>query len=46
MSEAHDALHAHCAAHGLAIGGVSREIYGDHRDDPTELETTMVYLLA
>src|SRR5215468_4217573 len=46
MSEAHDALHAHCAAHGLAIGSASWEIYGDHSDDPSQLETLIVYLLA
>jgi effector-binding domain-containing protein len=46
MSEAHDALQAHCEAHGLVVGGVSWEIYGDHKDDPAELETTIVYLLA
>jgi len=45
LKQTHDAIHAHCAAHGRAIGGQSWEVYGDFTDDESKLETTVVYLL-
>jgi effector-binding domain-containing protein len=45
MKEAHDAIHAWCAANNRAIAEKSWEIYGDWSDDPAKLETTIVYLL-
>ena len=46
LSDAHNALHAWCAAHNRKIGHASWEIYGDWNDDPALLETTIKYLLA
>jgi len=46
MKETHDAIHAWRAANNRAFAGTSWEIYGDHDDDPAQLETTIVYLLA
>jgi effector-binding domain-containing protein len=46
MGEAHAALHAHLATHGLSIGSASWEVYGDHEDDAEKLETTIVYVIA
>jgi len=39
------AIHAWRAANNRAFGGNSWEIYGDWSDDPSKLETTIVYLL-
>lgn len=46
LMEAHNAVHAWCAAHGRKIGNASWEIYGDWNKDPALLETTIKYLLA
>jgi len=46
LSRAHAAIRNWCQQHGKGIGGFSWEIYGDWRDDPQNLETTVVYLLA
>ena len=46
LPAAHAALHQACAASGRKIGSHSWEIYGDWTDDPTQLETEIVYLLA
>jgi len=46
MSVAHDAVHRWCRDNGETIGPYSWEIYGDHADDESRLETTIVYLLA
>ena len=46
LREAHDAIHAWIAANNRASAGSSWEIYGDWGDDPTKLETTIMYLLA
>jgi effector-binding domain-containing protein len=46
LGEAHDAIHAWCAANGRKIADASWEIYGDWNDDPARLETTIKYLLA
>jgi hypothetical protein len=45
LHEAHDAIHAWAAAQRRRFGGCSWEIYGDWSDDPSRLETTVVYLL-
>jgi tetratricopeptide (TPR) repeat protein len=45
LHEAHAAIDRWCAANGRRIGGFSLEIYGDWTDDPTQLETTIQYLL-
>jgi len=46
MAAAHAALHRWCSDNGETIGRCSWEIYGDHHDDPNQLETTIFYLLA
>ena len=46
LPAAHAALHQACAASGRKIGSHSWEIYGDWTDDPSQLETEIVYLLA
>ena len=46
LQETHDAIHAWVAANHRAIGRHSWEIYGDWVDDPSKLETTVVYRLA
>jgi len=46
LARTHDAIHAWRAANGRAFAGLSWEIYGDWTDDPSKLETTVVYLLA
>jgi effector-binding domain-containing protein len=45
MKETHDAIHAWRQASGQAFAGKSWEIYGDWSDDPSKLETTIMYLL-
>lgn len=46
LSGAHNAIHAWCASSGREFGGSSWEIYGDWNDDPTKVETQVVYLLS
>lgn len=46
LDEAHVAIKAWCQSHRHALTGVRWEIYGDWREDPAELETTVRYLLA
>jgi len=46
LSDAHNALHAWCAAHNRKIAQASWEIYGDWNNDSALLETTIKYLLA
>jgi effector-binding domain-containing protein len=46
MKEAHDAIHAWRQANNRTFAGNSWEIYGDPSDDPSKLETTIMYLLA
>jgi len=46
LRDAHDAIHAWCAAQNRRIGQASWEIYGDWNSDPDKLETTIKYLLA
>jgi effector-binding domain-containing protein len=45
MKDTHDAIHAWRAANNRAFAGKSWEIYGDWSDDPSKLETTIMYLL-
>lgn len=46
LSAAHNAIHSWRAATGRPFGGYSWEIYGDWTDDPTKLETQVIYLLS
>jgi effector-binding domain-containing protein len=46
LGDAHDAIHAWCAAQNRRIGRASWEIYGDWNNDPDLLETTIKYLLT
>src|SRR5262245_8733526 len=45
LAAAHDAIHSWRAATGRAFLPCSWEIYGDWTDDPSKLETQVVYLL-
>ncbi len=45
MKETHDAIHAWHEANNRTFAGKSWEIYGDWSDDPSKLETTIMYLL-
>ena len=42
----HHAIHQWAKSHDRVFAGLSWEIYGDWSDDPSKLETTVVYLLA
>lgn len=46
LDEPHRAVREWCAAQGLLLAGPRWEIYGDWRENPAELETEVVYLLA
>jgi effector-binding domain-containing protein len=46
IGDAHNVIHAWCAAHNRKIAHASWEIYGDWNNDPALLETTIEYLLA
>ena len=46
MKETHDAIHAWREANNRAFAGKSWEIYGDWSEDPSKLETTIMYLLT
>jgi effector-binding domain-containing protein len=43
---AHHAIHQWAKSHDRIFAGTSWEIYGDWSDDPSKLETIVVYLLA
>ena len=45
LGEAHGAIQTWTEAHRRAFAGQFWEIYGDWSDDPSKLETTIVYLL-
>ena len=45
LGDAHNAIHAWCAAHNRKIGQASWEIYGDWNSNPALLETTIKYCL-
>jgi hypothetical protein len=42
----HEAIHEWARLNRRTFGGLSWEIYGDWSNDPSQLETTVVYLLA
>jgi effector-binding domain-containing protein len=42
----HDAIHQWAKSHNRTFAGSSWEIYGDWSEDPSKLETTVVYLLS
>lgn len=46
LSDAHNAIHAWCASNNQNIAQASWETYGDWKNDPELLETTIKYLLA
>ena len=46
LGAAHDAIHSWRAASGRNFAGYSWEIYGDWTDDPSKLETHVLYLLS
>ena len=46
LPDAHNAVHAWCAAHRRTIGQASWETYGDWTDDPAKLETTITLSAA
>jgi effector-binding domain-containing protein len=46
LGDAHNAIHAWCAANNRKIAQTSWEIYGHWNDDSALLETTIKYLLA
>jgi effector-binding domain-containing protein len=43
---AHRAVRDWCAAHGRQLAGPRWEIYGHWREDPSEIETEIYYLLS
>ena len=43
---AHDAIHQWAKSHDRSFAGRSWEIYGDPSEDPSKIETTVMYLLA
>jgi len=45
LAEAHSAIHEWASESGRALAGTSWEIYGDWNEDPTKLETLVMYLL-
>jgi len=46
LRAAHDAIHQWARLHDKTFAGQSWEIYGDPSDDPSKIETTVVYLLT
>jgi effector-binding domain-containing protein len=46
LKSGHEAVHAWIRQNGRLVGGWSWEIYGDWSDDPTKLETQIVYPLG
>ncbi len=46
LGDAHQAIHAWCAANNRKIGQASWEVYGHWNNDPALLQTTIKYLLA
>jgi effector-binding domain-containing protein len=46
LHRAHDAIRRWAKSHDRSFAGTSWEIYGDWSDDPSKLETTVVYLLT
>ncbi len=46
LGAAHEAIHSWRAATGRAFAACSLEIYGDWNNEPTKLETEVIYLLS
>jgi effector-binding domain-containing protein len=46
LGAAHTAVHEWCAANGHPLTRTRWEVYGDHHDDPAQLETEVWWLLA
>jgi effector-binding domain-containing protein len=46
LGDAHRSVLVWCNENGRAPAGVYWEIYGDWTDDPTKLQTDVLYLLA
>jgi effector-binding domain-containing protein len=46
LDVAHHAVRDWCAAHGRQLAGPRWEIYGHWREDPSDLETEVYYLLS
>ena len=46
LDVAHRAVRDFCAAHGRQLAGPRWEIYGHWREDPSDLETEVYYLLS
>ncbi len=46
LAQAHAAIRAWAKESGRAFAGTSWEIYGDWTDDPTKIETAVMYLLG
>jgi effector-binding domain-containing protein len=46
LQETHHAIHHWAESQGRTFAGRSWEIYGDWSDDPSKLETMVVYLLS
>jgi effector-binding domain-containing protein len=46
LGATHDAVRAHVAAFGRELAGPRWEIYGHWREDPSELETELFWLLG
>ena len=45
LASAHATVLSWCATHGHALTGTRWEVYGDWREDPTQMETEISYLL-
>jgi hypothetical protein len=45
IKETHDAIHPWCEVSNWAFAGKSWEIYGRWSEDPSKLETTIMYML-
>jgi predicted transcriptional regulator YdeE len=45
LRETHNAVHAWAATNKRKFAGYSMEIYGDWSDNPSDLETSVIYFL-
>jgi effector-binding domain-containing protein len=46
LAQAHRAIHEWTTESGRGLAGTSWEVYGDWNEDPTKLETLVMYLLC
>jgi len=46
LGAAHDAVHAWAAEHGHPLSRTRWEIYGDWHEDPTDMETEVIWLVG